>query len=48
MVQRPLVVEEAEQQDPTPAPSLWVRKPATTQSAVRSCFTLTMARLSGR
>ena len=34
--------------EPTPAPSLCVRKPATTQSAVRWCLTLTIARLSGR
>ncbi|MGC3999419.1 MAG: hypothetical protein QM767_19050 [Anaeromyxobacter sp.] len=30
-----------------PFPSLCQRKPATTQSAVRACFTFTMARLPG-
>ena len=30
-----------------PSPSLWMRKPATTQSAVRSCLTFTIVRSPG-
>ena len=48
VVQRPAASYRPSSSEPTPAPSLWVRKPATTQSAVRWCLTLTMARLSGR
>ena len=46
VVQRPGVVEQAEQQRPDALPSLCQRNPATTQSAVRSCLTFHMTRLS--
>ena len=34
--------------EPTPLPSLWMRKPAHTQSAVRSCLTFSILRSPGR
>ena len=50
MMQPPLVVVQPEQQradELVPLPALCQRKPATTQSAVRACFTLIIARLPG-
>ena len=49
MLQRARVVVEAQQQrtDRRPSPSLYQRKPATTQSQSRSCLTLSITRLSG-
>ena len=49
VVQDPVgVVQRPSRSDPTMPPSLCHRKPATTQSAVRSCLTLSIARLSWR
>jgi hypothetical protein len=50
MVERVIVVVEAQQQRAiiVPAPFLCQRKPATTQSAVRSCFTLIIVRSPAR
>ena len=49
MLQRAVVVVQAEQQraDASSFPLLCQRKPATTQSAVRACLTLIIARLPG-
>ena len=48
-VELPGLVVEAQQQraDVVPGPFLCQRKPATTQSAVRACLTLIIARLPG-
>ncbi len=44
---RPSSSNRPSSSEPTPSPSLCMRNPATTQSAVRSCLTLNIVRLSG-
>ncbi len=47
MVESPDPSNSPRRREPTPPPSLCQRNPPTTQSAVRSCLTFIMARLSG-